>query len=221
MAQQQQQQPRMFGTSHRRGTDRFIKLQDYINKDLDDVEDTINKLRLDEVEEHINQINDEIEDGELDMEEMVRLQDILQFLEEHKRDLEIEASRRAQPPQAPEERTTNQSSSRGPLIHGGPASRNFGWGYSGNGIFENYRKLNPFSGSGLLEEFEKRRTPEAKDRSYCSRSFANRRFPKGGLEKAIDKCMAERKKEREAKTEGNGIPLVALATVARQFRGHL
>ena len=91
----------------------------------------------------------------------------------------------------------------------------------GDGILDNYRKLNPFSGSGLFEEFEKMRTPEAKDRSYCSRSFANVRFPKGGLEKAIDKCMAERKKEREAKTEGNGIPLVALAGIASRFRGHL
>jgi hypothetical protein len=92
----------------------------------------------------------------------------------------------------------------------------------GDGILDNYRKLNPFSGSGLFEEFEKMRTPEAKDRSYCSRSFAAYRFTsKDGYEKAINSCMAKRKKEREAKTEGNGVPLIALAGIARQFRGHL
>jgi hypothetical protein len=92
----------------------------------------------------------------------------------------------------------------------------------GDGILDNYRKLNPFSGSGLFEEFEKMRTPEAKDRSYCSRSFANRRFvSKDGYEKAINSCMAKRKKEREAKTEGNGVPLVALAGIASRFRGRL
>jgi hypothetical protein len=92
---------------------------------------------------------------------------------------------------------------------------------SGRGILENYSKLNPFSGTGFFDELAKMRTPEGQDRSYCSRSFANVRFTKGGKEKAMTSCMAKRKKERESKTEGNGIPLVALTTMARQFRGHL
>ena len=138
MAQQQQQQ-RMFGTSHRLVPDIFIKLQDYINKDWEDVEDTINKLRLDEVEEHINKIYNKLSKGKLGMEEIVRLEGILDLLEEHKRDLEIDSSRRTQAPQAPEERTTDQ---RGNRPAWGPASRNLGFGYSGNGILDNYRKLN-------------------------------------------------------------------------------
>ena len=91
----------------------------------------------------------------------------------------------------------------------------------GGGIFENYKKLNPLSGAGFFDELAKMRTPEGQDRSYCSRSFAMYRFPKGEYEKAMTSCMAKRKKERESKTEGNGIPLVALAGIARQFRGHL
>lgn len=92
---------------------------------------------------------------------------------------------------------------------------------SGSGILENYLKLNPFSGAGLFDELAKMRTPEGQDRSYCSRSFAMYRFPKGEYEKAMNNCIAKRKKERESKTEGNGVPLVALAGIASRFRGHL
>ena len=78
----------------------------------------------------------------------------------------------------------------------------------GDGILENYLKLNPFNeirGSGLFDELEKMRTPEGQDRSYCSRSFANVRFvSKEGKTKAMNSCMAKRKKERGDK-QGNGI----------------
>ena len=90
----------------------------------------------------------------------------------------------------------------------------------GGGILDNYKKLN--RGAGFFDELAKMRTPEGQDRSYCSRSFAMYRFTsKEGYDKAMNSCMAKRKKERESKTEGNGIPLVALAGIARQFRGHL
>lgn len=225
MAQQQQQQ-RMFGTSHRRpATATFIKLQDYINKDWKDVVDTINKLRLDEVKEHINQIYKKLDDFEFGMEELERIEEILKLLEEHEEYLKRDLSTRTLAPQAPERDTTDERSSRGPLIHGGPASRSLGW-TDGGGILENYKKLNPFneirgSGFNFFDELEKRRTPEGQDRLYCSISFANRRFvSKEGKTKAMNSCMAKRKKEREAK-QGNGIPLIALATMARQFKGHL